>query len=264
MANGSLLKYSICLLLYYFMNSEDLQRRHYAQTASSYDTVLGVTPEHEFGLYLLLGILDAAKATSLLDVGAGTGRGLRFLMEHRPKLVVHGIEPVEELRIVAQEKGVPKEFITAGGGYTLPFPDDSFDIVTEFGVLHHVETPALLVREMLRVARLGIYLSDTNNLGQGSVGGRVIKNLFYWFGFWKLFNYIRTKGKGSVFESTDGLWYYYTLFEHFPELARHCHSVHVLNTRGTSRNHWFSASHAAIFATKPAILNESPFFLHLR
>ena len=61
------------------MRAEDLQRQHYANTATNYDETLGQSPEHELALYILLGLIDSIRAESVLDVGAGTGRGLRFL-----------------------------------------------------------------------------------------------------------------------------------------------------------------------------------------
>jgi SAM-dependent methyltransferase len=246
------------------ISPEEIQRRHYAETAASYDHELGHSPEHELALYLLLGLLDSIRAESLLDVGAGTGRGLKFLMEHRPNLAVRGIEPTDELRNVGYGKGLSKDVLIAGNGYELQFPDNSIDVVMELGVLHHVEKPEIVVREMLRVARYGVFLSDTNNLGQGRLSGRLIKNLFFWTGLWKTLSFIRTRGRGSVFEPNDGLWYYYTLFSHLPELTRQCHSIHVMNTRCNSMTPWFSASHAAIFATKHAITERGPFFSQLR
>ena len=246
------------------MRSQEIQRRHYADTAPSYDMELGQSPEHELALYVLLGMVDSIKAESVLDVGSGTGRGLSFLMKHRPDLTICGIEPVDELRDVGYNKGIPRDWLTSGSGYEIPFPDASFDIVTEFGVLHHVERPELFVGEMLRVARYGVLLSDTNNLGQGGICGRLIKNLFYWLGLWRVLSFIRTQGRGFVFEPNDGVWYFYTVFSHFPELRRKCHSVHVMNTRRTSRTHWFSASHAVIFATKPTVVERSPFYAHLK
>jgi SAM-dependent methyltransferase len=246
------------------MRAEEVQRQHYAHSATRYDDEMGKTPEHEIALYLLLGIIDSIKAESVLDSGAGTGRGLRFLMTHRPNLTVRGIEPVDELRSAAYRNGIPTNWLRPGDGYRLPFPDASFDIVTEFGVLHHVERPYLFVHEMLRVARYGIFLSDTNNLGQGGVYGRVVKNLFYWLGLWKVLSFCRTRGRGFIFEPNDGLWYYYTIFSHFPDLKRRCHSVHIMNTRGTSSTPWFSASHAALFATKAAIVERTPFYAHLK
>jgi SAM-dependent methyltransferase len=245
------------------VESTEIQKEHYVRTATKYDDELGQSPEHELALYLLLGLIDSIGAESLLDIGAGTGRALRFLLRHRPSLGVCGIEPVDELRNVAYDRGLQKDLLVAGDGYQLTFPDGSFDIVTEFGVLHHVERPELVVREMLRVARYGIFLSDTNNLGQGKLVGRAIKNAFYWLGLWGAFTLFRTRGRKFVYEPHDGLWYYYTVFSHFPELKERCHSVHVMNTRRTSSTPWFSASHAAIFATKAAILDRAEFYRHL-
>ena len=242
---------------------DSIQQAHYARGAATYDQDFGDTPEHGLSLYVLLGLLDCVKAESLLDVGAGTGRALSFLMEHRPKLMVRGIEPVAELRDQASRKGIPDEWLVAGDAYMLPYPDDSFDIVTEFGVLHHVKNPSLVVNEMLRVARYGILLSDTNNLGQGRLAGRVIKNVFWWLGLWGVFNFTRTRGRGYVYEPWDGLWYYYSVFSHFSDLRCRCHSVHVLNTRKPSMTPWFSASHAMIFATKSAATKGNGLFEHL-
>lgn len=246
------------------MRPDEIQREHYKHTAVNYDDELGQSPEHELALYVLLGFVDSISADFVLDVGAGTGRGLKFLMKQRPNLRLHGIEPIEQLRSLAYGKGIPRDCLTAGNGYQIPFPDGSFDIVAEFGVLHHVERPELVIREMLRVARYGVFLSDTNNLGQGSIFGRLVKNLFYWLGLWRVLTFIRTRGRGFVYEPNDGLWYYYTLFSHFPELRYKCHSLHVTNTRRTSSTHWFSASHAAIFATKPAILERGSFYADLK
>jgi ubiquinone/menaquinone biosynthesis C-methylase UbiE len=245
------------------MRSEDMQRDYYAHVATSYDDDLGQAPEHELALYILLGFIDSISAKSLLDVGAGTGRGLRFLMNHRPGLTLRGIEPVDQLRDVAYGKGIPREWLMSGDAYQLPFPDRSFDIVTEFGVLHHVKKPESVIREMLRVARYGVFLSDTNNLGQGQTLGRLVKSLFYWTGLWRALTIIRTRGRGYIYEPNDGLWYYYTLFSHMPLLKSHCYSIHVTNTRRTSTTHWFSASHAVIFATKPEIIKRSAFYTHL-
>src|ERR1039458_7954245 len=248
------------------MRSEEIQRQHYELTATAYDVDpgLGQSPEHEFALYLLLGVIDSIKAQSVLDVGAGTGRGLTFLMRERPNLAVVGVEPVDALRKVATNNGVPQHYLLPALGEQLPFRDGSVDIVAEFGMLHHVKRPEVVVREMLRVARYAVFLSDSNNLGMGSIEGRLIKNCAFSFGLWKALNWLRTRGRGYVFEPNDGLWYYYTVFQHFRELRRRCHSVHIINTRKTARTHWFSASHVAVLATKPAILDRSAFFTYLK
>jgi len=246
------------------MHPEHLQRQHYAQTAHLYDVAVGNEPEHELALYLATGFIDSLKAESVLDVGAGTGRAIRFLRAHRPTLTTRGIEPVAELRRVAYDSGIPTDCLIAGDGYHLPFPDDSFDVVTEFGMLHHVADPESVVREMLRVARYGICLSDTNNIGQGQMVGRIIKTVCFTLGLWKALSFMRTGGRRSVYEPHDGLWYYYTVFSHLSDLRRRCNTIHVINTRGISIAPLFSASHALILATKRAALEKSPFYSQLR
>jgi SAM-dependent methyltransferase len=230
--------------------AEQEQAAHYAQTAGCYDDCLGQTPEHEMAQYILLGILASLKVTSLLDVGAGTGRAIRFFREHRPEMQIVGIEPSDAMRAVGHANGIPQSSLVRGDGRALPYPDSSFDVVTEFSALHHIANPAEVVSEMLRVARYAVFISDTNNLGQGSLLARLIKNSFYWSGLWRPFNYIRTRGKGYKNEPCDGVWYYYSAFSHFDSLLRKCRTVHVINTRRSSRTHWFSASHVALLAVK--------------
>ncbi len=243
--------------------AEQKQAEHYIQTAASYDDCLGQSPEHELAQYILLGILASLKVETLLDVGAGTGRAIRFLRAHQPDLQILGIEPSDAMRAVAYAHGIPQSCLVKGDGRMLPYADASFDVVTEFSTLHHVANPAAVVSEMIRVAKYAVFISDTNNLGQGSLGARTIKNLFYWSGLWKPFNYVRTGGKGHADEPCDGVWYYYSAFSHFNMLSRKCHTVHVVNTRRSSRTHWFSASHVALLGVKKEAKAANPMFEYL-
>ncbi len=242
---------------------EHKQAAHYAQKAACYDDCLGQTPEHELAQYMLLGILASLKVTSLLDVGAGTGRAIRFFREHRPELQIVGIEPSDAMRAVGFANGIPQSCLLKGDGRSLPYPDSSFDVVTEFSTLHHVSNPAAVVSEMIRVAKYVVFISDTNNLGQGCLWARMIKNLFYWSGLWRPFNYLRTHGKGYAYEPCDGVWYYYSAFSHFDMLLRKCRTVHIMNTRRSSRTHWFSASHVALLAVKKEAAHANAMFEYL-
>ena len=47
-------------------------------------------------------------------------------------------------------------------GYNLPFPDDTFDVVTCVDVIEHVEDYDRLIKEMLRVSKKGVFLSTPN------------------------------------------------------------------------------------------------------
>lgn len=83
---------------------------------------------------------------SLLDVGCGE-------MPFRP-LIPGGVRyrgvDVEESLSFGMKKHVDLDYFD---GYNLPFQDDSFDVALCTEVLEHVEEPARLVREMLRVLK---------------------------------------------------------------------------------------------------------------
>ncbi|PIZ55656.1 hypothetical protein COY28_01620, partial [Candidatus Woesearchaeota archaeon CG_4_10_14_0_2_um_filter_57_5] len=85
------------------------------------------------------------------DVGAGWGE---FLYELKGLVNAQGIEPDPE-RIVISRMLDPKLRITHAVGESLPFEDDSFDIVTSFTVLEHVDDVAKTLHEMIRVCRPG-------------------------------------------------------------------------------------------------------------
>jgi SAM-dependent methyltransferase len=245
------------------VEAEQLQAAHYQATACNYNSSCGSTPEHEFALHQILGMLRMLGITSILDVGTGTGRALRFFKANRPDIRVLGVEPVSALRELAYESGVGREEVVEGDGTKLEFKDNTFDLVIETGVLHHVREPQRVVAEMLRVARKAIFISDTNNLGQGGALGRVVKNGCYYLGLWDLLCWVRTLGKGYVIEPNDGLWYYYTAFQHMKQLQEACGSVHVTNTRRTCRFPMFGASHVAILGIKRSTSETNRYLRHL-
>jgi ubiquinone/menaquinone biosynthesis C-methylase UbiE len=146
---------------------EKLQQAYYERMASNYDDMHTSCEidEHYAALEFIDLLCDRFHLESLLDVGAGTGRGVRFLLNRRRN--THGIEPVKALIEEAEIQGVPKGRIVEGTGYCLPFESDSFDAVFECGILHHVAEPSRVVSEMMRVAKRAVFLSDSNRFGQG-------------------------------------------------------------------------------------------------
>ena len=49
-----------------------------------------------------------------------------------------------------------------GDATRLPFPDDSFDVVSEASLLHHVPDPVAVLREMKRVSRGPVVVVEPN------------------------------------------------------------------------------------------------------
>ena len=228
---------------------EEIQRAHYAEIAEQYDS-LHMDPEHIVALSWLDGILGMLEARSCLDVGSGTGRAISFLKDRRPGLRYMGIEPVAELREVACKKGIGPEIILDGSGYDLPFDDEQFDVVCEVGVLHHVADPNRIVAEMLRVAKMAIFISDSNNFGGGQTLVRFVKQMLHKLHLWKVANLIKTGGKGYSITEGDGLFYSYSVFDSLRLIRSCCPKTHILNTVSSNPDLYRSASHVALLGIK--------------
>lgn len=233
------------------MSTERLQSEYYASTAAKYDAMhMADGDEHELALALFSGLITTVGGSSVLDVGSGTGRALRSLGQLNPSLRLQGVEPVAALREVAYSKGVPREMLVGGDGENLEFADDSFDWVCCFAVLHHVREPDALVREMLRVARVGVFISDSNNFGQGSRSARWVKGAARVTGLWPLVKWIRTRGKGYVISEGDGLFYPYSVFSSFELVNESCAKVMLWSTAPTGKSLLWSSPHLAVVGIK--------------
>jgi SAM-dependent methyltransferase len=184
-----------------------------SRTAAAYDEKHGRESYHDVALRYISGLLNTVNAESLLDIGSGTGRAVRYFSTHHPGLRVRGIEPVAELIQEGTRQGVPSDAVIVGSGDALPFADGSFDVVTEFGMLHHVAEPQKVVAEMVRVARRAIFISDGNRFGQGGVAARLAKLALVETGLWPIVDRIRTGGRGYMESEDDGVFWSYSVFD---------------------------------------------------
>lgn len=193
----------------------EIQRRYYADTAAEYDAMHELEGDNDPRiLRLVRSLLHMVDAKSVLDVGAGTGRGVRHFMDNIPGLVVRGLEPVaERIQQAVQHKGIPRNVIVQGVGESIPFEDGSFDAVYAFGMIHHHPRPNDVVREMIRVARKMVIISDGNRFGQGPWPLRIFKLGLYKAGLWKVARFVRTGGKGYIFSKGDGVHFSYSVFD---------------------------------------------------
>lgn len=233
------------------MDESDIQRKYYASTAHKYNAMHGEDEQAiMFSMHAMFGMLPYLNANSVLDIGSGTGRTILFAKKNHPDIVVKGIEPVQELREVAYGQGISSDDLIDGDALALPFADGSFDVVCEFAVLHHIRNPELAVKEMLRVARKGIFISDSNNFGQGGYLNRGIKQLLNTFGLWPIANYLKTKGHGYIITDGDGLSYSYSVFNDYEQIRRSCKSVHVFNTSPSNSNIYRTAGSVALLGIK--------------
>jgi ubiquinone/menaquinone biosynthesis C-methylase UbiE len=231
------------------MSSEiQLQRDYYARTAGIYEDLhVQQDDEHYFALAWMAALIGQYGCRSVLDVGSGTGRGLIFLKSMFPGLRVVGVEPSPELRQIGYEKGLSREELVAGDALKLDFADGTFDLVCEFGVLHHVKYPRRMLSEMMRVAKSGIFVSDSNHFACGSLPNQITKRVLRSLHLWKAAYWLRTGGKCYGISDGDGLSYAYSVFDDYEFIRAHCKQVHMVNTSGTGSDFLSSARNVAVF-----------------
>ncbi|MBP8788766.1 MAG: class I SAM-dependent methyltransferase [Moraxellaceae bacterium] len=232
-------------------NEQDIQRNYYAETAYRYNEMhVDENDANSFAMHVMFGAATYLGIETLLDVGSGTGRTLTCAKNNHPNLLVVGVEPVRELREIAYSYGITSAELIDGDATNLPFEDSSFDMVCEFSMLHHVRNPEIVVKEMLRVARKAIFISDSNNFGQGSLIGRSIKQSINLIGLWPLANFIKTRGNGYMISEGDGLAYSYSVFNNYKQIHQSCKSVHLLNTSPGGINPYRTSDSVALLGIK--------------
>jgi SAM-dependent methyltransferase len=221
---------------------------YYERTAASYDqTHVRSGDEHYVALEYVSGLIHTVRATSVLDVGAGTGRALRFLGARHDGLALCGVEPVEALRAQARDLD-----LRPGAGESLDFPDGAFDIVMATAVLHHVRHPERVVAEMCRVASRAVVISDINRYGFGASPRRRLKRLLRRLRLLDPIIALRSGGSRRQYSEGDGFHYSFSALDQVDQLSAWGDRVFVVPTRGEQTSGLLveSATHVLVVATR--------------
>ena len=209
---------------------EQIKRDYYNNIASVYDSI-----GHEDGRRLCVDYISMfiwhKGLSSALDVGCGTGKGISQVLDACPKLNIRGVEPTESLlQQAVRVNKISAGILACGMGESLPFKDNSFDVVFEVAVLHHVKRPDLVVKEMVRVARKAIFLADNNRFGHGTLLARCVKLTLYKLKLWRLFRWIHTRGNYYTITEGDGLAYSYSVYDSIDLISRWADEVILIPT----------------------------------
>ena len=86
----------------------------------------------------------------ILDVGCGTGANLLMLSKYGD---AEGVDVSEDALAFCRERGLDK--VRLGAGEELPYDDATFDLVTAFDVVEHMDNDLAGLKEMRRVLRPG-------------------------------------------------------------------------------------------------------------
>ena len=124
-----------------------LAARGFADNAEAYER--GRPPYAAAAIAWVADELRLASGATVVDVGAGTGKLARALLETGASVVA--VEPLESMRRVLARL-VPGAQVLAGAAEAIPLPDDSADAVTA-GQAAHWFRPDETIRELERVLR---------------------------------------------------------------------------------------------------------------
>lgn len=120
----------------------------------------------------------------VLEIGVGAGTD--FLQWVRAGAKAHGVDLTEEAVRHVEERlkvyGLRAEDIRVADAERLPYPDEAFDLVYSWGVLHHTTDPVAAIREAVRVLR------------KGGVGKLMLYNRHSYYTFYRYLQYGLLRG----------------------------------------------------------------------
>jgi ubiquinone/menaquinone biosynthesis C-methylase UbiE len=138
-------------------NAKDYDKNHY-EIYNSYEQ-----KRIDKTLKKLLGFFKNTKI-EVLDFGAGTGNLTLKFLKHDCWVIACDVSS-KSLEIIKEKNNSKKLKVVTFNGEKLPFPDNSFDIVAVYSVLHHIPNYLYGIGEMIRVIKPGglIYIDHEAN-----------------------------------------------------------------------------------------------------
>ena len=110
-----------------------------------------------------LPLLESRPSARILDVGCGPGTITATLASFVPQGEIIGIDYSKEaIRSASSQPSIPSNctFLTANLDNSLPFADNSFDVVHTHQVLLHLADPVAALIEMRRVCKPGGFIAS--------------------------------------------------------------------------------------------------------
>lgn len=149
--------------------------RHYAShrafmNGRQYETFINTRLHNEDyqkpWINTLIALILDLKEKDILDVGCGDGGFVVAMKKHCYSVkgcdVSH--ENIEMAKLRARKWGIDEGLLVESGGTSLPYANDSFDVVVMFDVIEHVANIPAIIAETHRVLKPGGYFfSSTPN-----------------------------------------------------------------------------------------------------
>jgi len=123
--------------------------------------------------------LPSPDRLSVVDVASGGGELPAALVRSGAAARAVALDRNEAILELAR-RSAPGVVLVHGDALELPFPDGAFDVATCSLALHHFDPPGAVtvLREMRRVARVGVVVNDLVRCWHGYVGALVLTPLF--------------------------------------------------------------------------------------
>jgi len=160
------------------------------------------------------------QGNTLLDVGCGTGRGVRAALDMGYDAVGLDISP-RLLEIAHQELSIPEQRLIQGDATNLPFPDKHFDVTCILGALHHSAQPDRIITEMIRVTKKAMIVSDEGNHLAGGIKLILLRLGLFKPVYWMLFRRPPRTTRRAVDSEQDGPAFVFSIEEIIPTLKVH-------------------------------------------
>jgi len=110
--------------------------------------------QEKYELPILLGMSSGRSYSNALEIGCGNGNGTRLIKKnYRPGKLI-AIDLDEKMIALARKNNTDPavEFVVMDAS-GLKFPDNFFDVVFDFGIIHHIPNWRECLRELKRVLK---------------------------------------------------------------------------------------------------------------
>jgi SAM-dependent methyltransferase len=136
----------------------EANRLYYDRASAGRDSYWSKMAAPRFRMATLLRLIGESRAETLIDLGCGNGQLLREVAEHHPRMSLAGVD-LSPSQIAANRQEHPAiAWNVADLARPLP-PDENlegrFDVVIAAEIIEHVDAPAALLTNALRLARPG-------------------------------------------------------------------------------------------------------------
>ena len=112
--------------------------------------------QEKYELPILMNMLTSNTFDSVLEIGCGNGNGTKLIKKYFNPLHITAIDLDEKMIEIAQETfhDEPTTFQVMDAS-KLDFPNESFDAIFDFGIIHHIPNWKNCIGELRRVLKDG-------------------------------------------------------------------------------------------------------------